>query len=126
MKARGFSLIELIVFIAIISIIAIGSMVAFKNILNQSSETGQNLQASQLAAARMNIIIMYRLINGFSAITDPCEVGSLAACSALNNFATQNGFTHIPTPILSETGFKTATITITGSGNATTSVRFAE
>jgi len=125
-KQQGVTFIELIVFIIIIGIITAGSMMAFKTVLRYSNRAGRILVASQLADARMNLIIQQRRVNGFSLISDPCSTGSPAACAGLNTFATSYGYVVSSTLSTVVSGVQTVTVTVTGTAGATNIVRFVQ
>lgn len=125
-KQRGLTLIELVAFIVVTSIIVVGVLTAFKTVLLYSNTPGRAVTASLLADARMNLIMQQRLLNGFSSLTDPCASGSLAACTGLNSFATSNGYSVSSTISAASGGVRTATVTVTGKGNATVIARFVQ
>jgi len=126
-KQRGFTLIEMIVFILVLAITASASLLAYTNILAKSNQPGKILAASQLAHARMAIILQQRLVNGFASITDPCTAGvPPAACTGLAAFATSGGYVVTSSIPAAAGGVQTATITITGSGNSTVVMRFVQ
>jgi len=125
-RCQGQTLIELIVFIVVIGIILASTIYAFKAVLIYSNRPGYLLTASQLADARMNIIIQQRRVNGFSGINDPCSSGSLAACTALNTFASSNGYTISSSVPAAVNGVQVVTVTVSGMGDATSVVRFVQ
>lgn len=133
---RGLSLIELVIFIIVMGIMASGALIAFNNVLNNNSTPGTDLQAAQLADARMNILLMKRLINGFPLASDPCATPptppTIPACLALYNYANSVGLTATASigtataKTSSSIGSQTATVTVTGTGTATNLMVFAE
>ncbi len=132
-QLKGQTIVELILFIVIISIVLTGSMHVFRTVLSHSGQTAYLLTASQLANARMDLIIQSRHepddTTGFTNLADPCNSGSLAACTTLNTFATANGYTITSSPstiTAAADGSKTVTVTVTGKGDATTSIRFVQ
>lgn len=123
---RGLSLIELIIFIVVVGIMATGSLLTFKNVLNHNTDPAQDFQAAQLANARMNMLVLTRLMNGMNGLTDPCASGSPpAACTALSTYATSANLT-VASSLSAATDILTATITVTGDGQATNRVRFVQ
>jgi len=123
---RGLSLIELVIFIVVMGIMASGALIAFKNVLLSNNSPGADLQAAQLADARMNILLISRLTNGFPLVSDPCVAGSPAACTALASYATTTGLTVGSSIGAASGGVQTVTITVTGNGQATNVTRFVQ
>lgn len=119
LKQQGFSLIELITFIIIIGIVS-SSLLLGLNQAAFNSDIPRNIpEASFLANARMQIILMNRAINGYSSLNDPCtSTPGLAICTPLSNYATTNNFS-VATPTISGSNPKSITINVTGAGNAT-------
>lgn len=75
----------------------------------------------------MNIILQQRLVNGFSNISDPCVLGSPpAACTILTTFASTQGLAVSSAIVASGSDVKTATVTVTGTGNAQVVMRFVQ
>jgi prepilin-type N-terminal cleavage/methylation domain-containing protein len=127
MKSKGYTLIEVVVYIVVLGVIASGLFVAFNSSLITSSNPGKIMAANQLAKARMSIILHYRLVNGFANITDPCyPTSSVNACTALATFATNNGLTVSSSIPAASGGIRTATISISGEGASTLTMRFVE
>ncbi|MDA9271824.1 prepilin-type N-terminal cleavage/methylation domain-containing protein [bacterium] len=122
----GQTLIELLVFIVVMGIVIAGSMRAFQTVLFNSSKPAYILTANQLADARMNLIIQQRHITGLTTLTDPCSSGALAACAGLSTFATNKGYTVLSSISAMSSGIRTATVTVSGKGDATVIVRFAQ
>ncbi len=125
-KYQGQTLIELIVFIVIIGIILTATLQVFKTVLFYSSHAGHLLTASQLADARMNLIVQQRRIQGVASMSDPCSMGSLNACTSMNSFATTNGYVVSSSISAAVNGVRTATESVSGTGNATQIERFAQ
>jgi hypothetical protein len=124
---RGESLIELMVFITVMGIFLAGSMSSIQTVLRYNTKPAAITAASHLANARMNLILQQRLVSGFANINDPCANNStLDACTALANYANTNGFvvsSAVSTPV---NGACTATVSVTGAGYATNSMRFVQ
>ena len=125
-RYAGQTLIELIVFIVVMGIVISGSMLALQTVLLNSAKPAQILTASQLADARMNLIIQQRRINGFLAVSDPCSSGALAACAGLNTFATNNGYVVSSSISAAVNGVITATVTVNGTASANIVARFVQ
>ncbi|MDP3704838.1 MAG: prepilin-type N-terminal cleavage/methylation domain-containing protein [Legionellaceae bacterium] len=125
-KYQGQTLIELTVFIVILGIVLTGILQALQTVLFYSGQPGHILTASQLADARMNIIIQQRRIQGVTSMSDPCLTGSLNACTSINGFATTNGYVVSSSIPAAVNGVRTATVTVSGTGNATLIARFVQ
>ena len=123
MKQQGFSLIELVVFIVVISVAMVGIILSFNTVLSHSAKPGQNLIASQLADIQMNIMLLQRHLNGFSNITNPCNTSN-NACAALNNFANNAGYTIETTVTNPTSNTALVTVNVTGTANATAVLEF--
>ncbi len=74
---RGLSLIELIVFIVVMSIAVVAVMQGLSSALRGSLTPGQITQATQLAQERMELILATRQTRGYSGIFDPCTTCTL-------------------------------------------------
>jgi len=125
-KSRGLSLIELIMFIVVLSIFATTSMGAFMTILKLNTKPGSILTASQLANARMNLILLQRKINGIASLADPCSSGSLAACAGIASFASSGGYVITSSITALSGGTRTATVSVTGTNYATIIEEFSQ
>lgn len=124
-KRQGVTLIELVLFIVVISIAMVSLILSFSTVLGLIAEPGQRLIASELADARMNLILLQRHVYGFNNISDPCGT-SPAACAALNSFATGAGYvvsSSITNPV-SNTAL--VTITVSGTASATDVLEFTQ
>lgn len=87
-KQKGFSFIELVVFITIVGIMSSGLIQLFNNSL-AVYKNNSSIMASSLARSRMEIIIYNRQGN-YAALTDPCANSTTGICSTLNTFAINN------------------------------------
>ncbi|WP_133129849.1 prepilin-type N-terminal cleavage/methylation domain-containing protein [Legionella yabuuchiae] len=123
----GFTLIEIILYIVVLSIVGSGLLIAFNAALVTGENPGKTLAASQLAKARMNIILQQRLVNGFNNISDPCATDPApGACAPLATFATNNNLIVASSIPPATGGVRTATVTVSGAGNATVTMRFVQ
>ena len=83
-SARGFTLIEMIVFIVIVGVAAVALFRTFALTLPHGSVTPALLvQATQLAQERMELIVGQRDVLGYNNAVDldPCNVGAPAVCT---------------------------------------------
>jgi len=116
MKQNGFSLIEMIIFILVTSILAVGIFLGFNQILTNITFSEDNYNAAQMAKERMEILLAERDNVGFIAFNvDPCAGGAPPPmCAAPANY-------NIVTSIVAnvDPNFKTITVTVSGRGNAT-------
>ena len=117
MKLRGFSLIELIVFILIIAIVTSALLVSFQTILQVSPTGNRQTTAIGLAQERMDLILGQRRLKGFSSFSNPCASGSPPAiCTALTGYTVTSNIA--ATTISGDSNYKTITVTVSGLGNA--------
>jgi len=113
--SRGFTLIELIIFIVIVSIMGVALMSAFSITTRGTPEAGQLTQATQLAQERMELVMAQRRIAGFAAFADPCP-GPAAACTPPAGY---NVTTTIAPNWSGDANYKQITVNVTGTGSAT-------
>ncbi len=113
-RMKGYSLIELIVFIVIIGLVSVALLIPLNFISEKSPNPINQTTALMLAQERMELIIGQRQLVGFTNFTDPCAVGSPPAICT--NPIT--GFT-VSTPVISTiTSGKQMVVTVTGPGNS--------
>lgn len=115
-NCNGFSLIELIIFIAVTGFIVSGIFTTLQMSLTHSPKSKQADRAIELAQERMDIIIGEKTINGFSSLTDPCTAGSPPAICT-----TESGYTvssTITTGFNGNNNLKEIVVTVTGTGTA--------
>jgi len=135
-RCRGVTLVELIAFIIIVSVLASGLMAGFSSTMRGSDLSRNVTQALQLAQERMELIQARKDVVGFACFTgtrfDPCTAAAAAgACPAMPasthpacNSATTLGYT--VTSALDETGacmsgdpnYKCITVTVADAGGA--------
>jgi prepilin-type N-terminal cleavage/methylation domain-containing protein len=113
-KLKGFTLIELIVFIVIISILASAILLSFVTVMSKTPITLQSIIANQTAKQCAEWFIGQRRMNGYSSIT--CNSTVPAFCTVPSGYTlTANCST---TPISGDTNYETITITVSGAGSA--------
>ncbi len=87
-KWDGFTLIELVVFIVIIGVAAVGLLTSMRSLLPRTVTPATLTKAAEIAQARMELILAQRDVDGFSNFTDPCAGGTPVAA-----VCTPTGFT---------------------------------
>jgi type II secretory pathway pseudopilin PulG len=112
--ARGFTLIELVIFIVIVSIMGVALMSAFSTTLRGTPVSGQVTQATQLAQERMELVLAQRRAAGFAAFADPCP--GPAACTPPAGYAVA---VVIAANWNGDTNYRVITVTVTGTSSAT-------
>lgn len=113
---RGFSLIELVIFIVVTSILASTILLTLQTALNNTPAIHNELIAVQLADQCMEWYVGQRRLNGYSTLTCP-STPSPTICSAPTGFTVTSSITC--TTISGDANYKTITVTIAGPGNAT-------
>ena len=114
--ARGFTLIELIIFIVIVSIMGVALISAFSASTRGAPEAGLMTQATQIAQERMELVMAQRRAVSFAAFADPCPGPGPAACTP------PAGYTVVVVIAPNWNGdanYKQVTVTVSGLGSAT-------
>jgi type II secretory pathway pseudopilin PulG len=86
-RHEGITLIELVVFIIVVAIVAVGLFKALARSLPIAPTPQQITQANQIAQERMELIVGQKDISGYLPMTDPCVGGTPPA------ICTPSGFT---------------------------------
>jgi prepilin-type N-terminal cleavage/methylation domain-containing protein len=116
MKKAGFTLIELIVFIVIISIAA-SILFPILVSLRFSGTLPDQTVAQQVARSRMELILERRYITGFTGLTDPCSDASPpAACVPPTDYAVSATITD---NWGGDVNYKVITVQVTGKAQTT-------
>lgn len=111
-RARGFSLIEAIVFIVVVGVMAAALAVAFGGTLRGSPQAGELDRMAELIQQRMELILAQRRAAGFAAFADPCVPGpGPAACAAPGGYTVTSG---IAPGWTDPANFKVITVSVTG------------
>ena len=84
-RGRGFTLLEMVVFIVIVGVAAVALFQMFRQTLPRSPTPAQPVQATQLAQERMELILGRRNVVGYAALNDPC-VGGTPPAICTNTF----------------------------------------
>lgn len=119
---RGFTLIELVMFIVITSILASGILLSFITAMNKAPVVLQNSIASQTAKQCAEWFLGQRRLNGFNSITCNSVVPSF--CTAPAGYSITSNC--VTTTIGSDSNYETITINVSGPGNAGLSLLLAD
>jgi len=128
-RQQGFSLVELIIFILVISILSTALLSVFSTALRGPAQVSSSIQAMRLAVERMELILPQRQVLGFTAFNspgaDPCEAGSTQlACTSI-----PAGFTvtsDIAADWAGDTNYKVVTVTVSGAASSTLTALVAD
>lgn len=74
-RCRAFTLIEVVIFIVILSIVGLSILLGMNMSLKGSPDATKNTQSIMLAQQRMELMLGQRYSVGFSGFTDPCGAG---------------------------------------------------
>ncbi len=87
----GFTLVELLVFIAVIGIVTVGVFVPVMQVLSGAGQSSLPTQHIHLAKQRMELIIAIKRLDGFPGV-DPCETpgNGLEACNVPAGFTVES------------------------------------
>ena len=114
-STHGFTLIELIVFIVIVSILGAGLFLAFDRVVSGGAMPEESTRATLLAEQRLELILGQRQSQGFTSFTDPCLGGSPAAECTLPTGYAVTGPTIVIDP---DPTIKTITVEVIGPSRA--------
>ncbi len=120
---RGFSLLELLVFIVVVGLMGVALFGAFSGALLGAGERERSMRATHLAQERLELILAQKQAVGFSAFTaasyDPCTSAppaTHASCSAI-----PAGYV-VSAALAGDWGgdvnYKVITVTVSGLGSA--------
>jgi len=113
-KQKGFTLIELVMFIVITSILASAILLSFVTAMSKTPTILQNTIAMQTAKQCMEWVIGQRRINGYNSIT--CNSTVPTFCTVPTGY-TLTSSCH-STTIGGDNNYETITVTVSGLGNA--------
>ena len=120
---RGFSLIELVIFIVLVSIMGVALLASFSVTTRSTPDAGQVTQATQLAQERIELILAQRRTAGFAAFVDPCTFGTPpAACTAPAGYTVTAA---IAPNWNGDTNYRVITVTVSGTMATTATVLVA-
>lgn len=118
---QGFTLIELVVFIVITSILASGILLSFVTIMNKTPAVLQNTIADQTAKRCAEWFLGQRRMNGYSSM--PCNSSVPSFCTAPSGYTLTSNCS--PTTISGDSNYESITITVSGTGNASLTLLIA-
>ncbi len=127
-QQRGFSLIELIIFILVMSILSTALFSVFSTALRGPAQVSGTIQAMQLAVERMELVLPQRQALGFATFddpaADPCQMGSAQpACDIPAGFVV----TSIVDPDWGgDANYKVITVSVSGTATATLTALVAD
>jgi type II secretory pathway pseudopilin PulG len=114
-KQAGFTLIEVVIFIVVTSILATTIMLAFTNALQKAPTFLNNMIATQTAKKCMDWYVGQRWLNGYSSISCP-STSVPSFCTAPSGYTLAVNVSC--TTINSDANYKTITVTLSGEGDA--------
>jgi len=114
---RGFSLIEMIIFIVITGIAVSTLVMTLQTILQKSPQTNIQTIAIGLAKERMDLILGQKQAQGFTNFIDPCGVGSPPSYCPFTGYNISSVIT--PVVISGDSNYKTIIVTVQNSSNVT-------
>ena len=122
-RLRGFTLVELLVFIVIVGFAAYALFRSFGSVLPRSPTAAQLTQAMQLAQERMELILGQRDVRGYNNLVDldPCNVGAPTVCTTTFGYAVTSAGTAPGAPVAwppnpATANYKLVTVTVTLGG----------
>ncbi len=126
---KGFSLIELVIFIVITSLLSAALFAVFSSALLGPAQTSSATQAMRLAVERMELILPQRQVLGFTSFSlpnaDPCKMGSAQlACSNIPGSYTVDST--IDDNWGADTNYKVVTVSVSGTATATLTALVAD
>ena len=118
-RLRGFTLVELLVFIVILGLAGYALFRSFGNVLPRSPTAGQLTQAMQLAQERMELILGQRDVRGYNNLADldPCNVGAPSVCTSTFGYTVTSAGTAPGAPVAwppnpATANYKLVTVTV--------------
>lgn len=111
---QGFTLIELIMFVVVTSILAATILVGFSNSLVKTPTLMQNMLAGQTARQCLEWFMGQRRTNGYTSFA--CNTTVPSFCTAPTGYTVSVNVAC--TTINSDANYKTITVTVSGNGNA--------
>lgn len=114
---KGFTLIELIVFMTVLSFLVSSTFAVIIHVMRYNGEPNQALKSATLARSRMEILLL-KAKNNYALLSDPCEQSSPPdACKPLNTYAAARQLT-VTSAITERAPNKTLSVTVSDSNNS--------
>ncbi len=130
-RQGGLSLIELLMFMVICGILAVGILRAFDTVLAGGAEPDRLSRAVQLAEERLELILGQRHVQGFAAFSaatfDPCvssPASTQAPCAVIPAGYTVS--TSLGDNWNGDTAYKIITVTVSGKAQASLTALVAD
>jgi Tfp pilus assembly protein PilV len=83
----GLTLVEVVAFLVVMGVGAAALLPMIKNVLPRSASASQITRATQMAQARMELIMGQRSSSGFSGLNDPCQAAAPPACTVDSGYS---------------------------------------
>jgi prepilin-type N-terminal cleavage/methylation domain-containing protein len=121
-RPRGFTLVELLVFIVIFGLAAYALFRSFGSVLPRSPTAAQLTQAMQLAQERMELILGQRDVRSYNNLVDldPCNVGAPTVCTTTFGYTVTSAGTAPGAPVAwngnPTANYKLVTVTVSLGG----------
>jgi type II secretory pathway pseudopilin PulG len=122
-KSKGFSLLELIIFVVVIGIAATTILSSMEMILKTQHTTQENGTAVQAASRCLEWFWGQNQMNGYSSVTSPSTTVP-SFCSVPSGFSI--AVSVVNTTIASEASYKTISATVSGKGSSSLSLLLAD
>ena len=113
---KGFTLIELIVFMTVVAIASTGLITTISNTLSTYNTHNSLIIAASLARSRMQVIIFNRQ-NNYAGLIDPCSSSVSGVCAQLATYATTNNLT-VTTSIVENSPNKTINVSVNNTNSS--------
>jgi type II secretory pathway pseudopilin PulG len=116
MKQQGFTLVEVIIFIVVTSILSSTMLIAFNAGFNKAPVLLENTIATQTAEQCLEWFVGQRQLFGYTAFSCP-STAVPAFCTAPTGYTIAVNI--VCTTISGDTNYQNISVTVSGKGNAT-------
>jgi len=124
LPAPGFTLVELLVFIVMIAVAAVGLLMSMRYAMPRSTAGATNVQAVEVAQMRMELILAQKDTDMYQYMSDPCLGGTPISTLCTNPLGFNVTVTGISSATawtsLTSAAYKLVTVTVKDSTNTTT------